>query len=70
MNAALPGSRPEKEQISGGRDDFFKAENRAFSVRTSAGFTVIIPGRTKSIEDCVRESDCELYRIKAKRHSV
>ena len=47
-----------------------REENRAFPVRASAGFTVIIPGRTKTIEDCVRESDRELYRIKAKRHSV
>ena len=47
-----------------------REENRAFPVRASAGFTVIIPGRTKSIEDCIRESDRELYRIKAEHHSV
>ena len=70
MNAALPGSRPEKEQISGGRDDFFKAENRAYPVMASAGFAAMKTGRTKSIEDCVRESDRELYRIKAKHYSV
>ena len=45
-------------------------ENRSFSVSASAGFAVMKAGRTVSIEDCIRASDRELYKIKAKRHSV
>ena len=51
-------------------EELNKKENRAFSVAASAGFAVMKPDRTLSIEDCIRASDRELYRIKAKRHSV
>ena len=51
-------------------EELNREEKRSFSVSASAGFAVMKPSRTMSIDDCIRESDRELYKIKAMRRSV
>jgi diguanylate cyclase (GGDEF)-like protein len=50
--------------------DLNREENRAFIVTASAGFAVVKPDRLLSIEECIRASDRELYKIKAMHNKV
>ena len=45
--------------------DLNREENRSFKVTASAGFAAVKPNRMLSIEECIRASDRELYKIKA-----
>ena len=45
--------------------DLNREEDRSFKVTASAGFAAVKPNRMLSIEECIRASDRELYKIKA-----